>query len=162
MAVRLPVLRARVPLPPGRFLVLISVTRLSRPQGHSAAGKVSSIEKIHLIWTRTRGFPACSIVLEPTTLLRDPINRNIRYKLALNERQKGTGYVTSHTSGSGFTGCCLRDSENGWQIQTHITVVLWRKCCDKCKWSINKKTRYWVIYCKVCLVNKRSQEETKI
>jgi hypothetical protein len=32
------------PLPPGRFLVLISVKRLSRPQGHNAAKRIRSIE----------------------------------------------------------------------------------------------------------------------
>jgi hypothetical protein len=45
MAVRLSVLLVGCPLPPGRFLVLISVKRLSRPQGHSAAGRIRSIEK---------------------------------------------------------------------------------------------------------------------
>jgi hypothetical protein len=37
-------LRADRPLPPGRFLVLISVKSLSRPQGHCAAGRIGSIE----------------------------------------------------------------------------------------------------------------------
>jgi hypothetical protein len=41
MAVRLSALRAGLPLPPGSFLVLISV---SRPQGHIAAGRIRSIE----------------------------------------------------------------------------------------------------------------------
>jgi hypothetical protein len=31
--------------PPGRFLVLISVKRLSRPQGHSAVESIRTIEK---------------------------------------------------------------------------------------------------------------------
>jgi hypothetical protein len=53
-----------------RFLVLISV---SRPQGHSAAGRFRSIEKANdFIGTRTRGLPACSIVPQPTTLPRAP------------------------------------------------------------------------------------------
>jgi hypothetical protein len=42
--------------------------RLSRPQGHSAAGSIRSIEKIHLIGTRTRDLMACNIVPQPTTL----------------------------------------------------------------------------------------------
>jgi hypothetical protein len=47
--------------------------RLSRPQGHSAAGRITSIEKSnYLIGKRTRYFPACSIVPQPTTLPRSP------------------------------------------------------------------------------------------
>jgi hypothetical protein len=73
MAVRLSALRAGRALPPGIFLVLISVKRLSRPQGHSAAGRIRSIEKIHIIETRTRDLLACSIVPQPTTLPRAPL-----------------------------------------------------------------------------------------
>jgi hypothetical protein len=40
--------------------------RLSRPQNHSAAGRIRSIEKSNdLIWSRTRDLPACSIVPQP-------------------------------------------------------------------------------------------------
>jgi hypothetical protein len=45
MVVRLSALCTSRPLPPGRFLVLISVNRLSQPQGHSADGRIRSIEK---------------------------------------------------------------------------------------------------------------------
>jgi hypothetical protein len=34
------------------------------------AGRIRSIEKIHLIGTRSRDLPACSIVPQPTTLPR--------------------------------------------------------------------------------------------
>jgi hypothetical protein len=45
--------------------------RLSRPQGHSAAGKITLTEKLNdLIGNRTRDLPACSIVPQPTTLQR--------------------------------------------------------------------------------------------
>jgi hypothetical protein len=47
---------------------------MSRPQGHSGAGRVRSIEKIHLLGTRTRDLPTCSIVPEPTTLPRAPVS----------------------------------------------------------------------------------------
>jgi hypothetical protein len=54
----------------GRFEILI-YDRLSRIQGHSGAGSIRSIEKSNdLIGNRTRDLPACSIVLEPTTLPR--------------------------------------------------------------------------------------------
>jgi hypothetical protein len=47
--------------------------RPSRPQGHSAAGRIRSIEKSNdLIGNRTRDLPACSIVPQPTTLLCAP------------------------------------------------------------------------------------------
>jgi hypothetical protein len=46
--------------------------RLSRPQGHSEAGRIRSIEKSISSWTRTGGLPACSIVPQPTTLPRSP------------------------------------------------------------------------------------------
>jgi hypothetical protein len=47
--------------------------RLSRSQGHSAAGRIRSNEKSNdLIRTRTSDLPACSIVPQPTTLPRAP------------------------------------------------------------------------------------------
>jgi hypothetical protein len=56
--------------PPGRFLV----QRLSRPQGHSAAGRIRSNEKSNdLIGHGTRDLPVCSIVPQPTTLPRAPL-----------------------------------------------------------------------------------------
>jgi hypothetical protein len=58
VAVRLSALRAGRSLPPGRFLVLISVKRLSRPQDPSAAGWITSIEKNPLI----------SLGIEPATI----------------------------------------------------------------------------------------------
>jgi hypothetical protein len=46
---------------PGRFLVLISV-RCCQPQGHSAAGRIRSIEKSNdLIGNRSRDFPVTSM-----------------------------------------------------------------------------------------------------
>jgi hypothetical protein len=56
------------PPPPVRFLVLISVKRLSWPQGHSMARRIRSFEKIHLIGTWSRDLPACSTVPQPTWL----------------------------------------------------------------------------------------------
>jgi hypothetical protein len=48
--------------------------RLSRPQGHSAAGRMRSIEKkSNEIGNRTRDLPACSIVTQPTTLPHAPL-----------------------------------------------------------------------------------------
>jgi hypothetical protein len=61
-------LRAGRCLPPGTFLVLISVKCLSRPQGHIAAGRIMSIEKSNdFIGIRTHDLPSCNIVLQPPT-----------------------------------------------------------------------------------------------
>jgi hypothetical protein len=43
---------------------------MSRPQGHSAAGRIRSIEKSNDMGNRTRDFPVCSIVPQPTALPR--------------------------------------------------------------------------------------------
>jgi hypothetical protein len=54
--------------------------RLSRPQGYNAAGRVRSIKKSNdHIGNQTRDLPACSIVLQPTTLPRSPLIGDIRY-----------------------------------------------------------------------------------
>jgi hypothetical protein len=72
MAVRLSALHVGRSLPPGKFPVLISV-RLSRPQGHIAAGRIRSNEKPNdLIGNRIRDLLACNIVLQPITLSRAP------------------------------------------------------------------------------------------
>jgi hypothetical protein len=65
--------------PPGRLLVLISVKRQSRLLGHSAAGRIRSIEKSSdLIGNRSRHLTASSIVTQPTALPRAPrIKRNV-------------------------------------------------------------------------------------
>jgi hypothetical protein len=48
--------------------------RLSRPQSHSAVGRIRSIEKYNdFIGIRTRDHPVCSIVPQSTTLPRAPI-----------------------------------------------------------------------------------------
>jgi hypothetical protein len=73
MAVRLSALRAGRSLPPRKIPGTQFCQRLSRPQGHSAAGRIRSIEKSNdLIGIRSRNFPACSIVPQPTTLPRAP------------------------------------------------------------------------------------------
>jgi hypothetical protein len=49
--------------------------RLSRPQGHSAAGNIRSIEKSNeLIGIEICDLPSCSIVFQPTTLPRALLN----------------------------------------------------------------------------------------
>jgi hypothetical protein len=64
MAVRLSALRAGRPLPPGRFLVLIS-----------AAGRIRSIEKSSdLIGNRNRDFKVCSISASTNSCVSQPFS----------------------------------------------------------------------------------------
>jgi hypothetical protein len=74
MAVRLSALRAGHPLPPGRFLVLISVRGWVDPRVIVRLEPLGQLKKIHLIETRTRDLPACSTVPQPTMLSRAPMN----------------------------------------------------------------------------------------
>jgi hypothetical protein len=71
MAVRLLALRSVHPLTPRKIPGTHFYQGLSRPQDHSEAGRISSIEKPNdLIGNRIRDFPACSTVPQPTTLPR--------------------------------------------------------------------------------------------
>jgi hypothetical protein len=69
MAVRLSALRAGRHLPPGRFLVLISVRSRVDCRAIVRLEGLGKLKKIHLIGTGTRDLPNCSIVPQPTTLL---------------------------------------------------------------------------------------------
>jgi hypothetical protein len=76
MAVRLSALHAGRPLPPGRFLVLISVRVWVDPRAIVRLEELGELEKSNdLIGTRSRDLPACSIVPQPTTLPRAPSHR---------------------------------------------------------------------------------------
>jgi hypothetical protein len=73
MAVMLSALRAGRPLPPRKTPGTHFCQRLSRIEGHSAVGRIRSIEKSsEFIGNLTRNLPACRIVAQPTTLTRAP------------------------------------------------------------------------------------------
>jgi hypothetical protein len=75
MAVRLSPLRAGRPFTPRKIPGTHFCQNLSRPKGHSADGRIRSIEKSNvLIGNRTRDLPACSIVPQPITLPLAPVN----------------------------------------------------------------------------------------
>jgi hypothetical protein len=57
--------------------------RLSRPQGHSATGRISSLKNSNdTIGNRTRDLPVCSVVSKPISHLAPPTERNMANLLA--------------------------------------------------------------------------------
>jgi hypothetical protein len=99
MAVRLSALRAsRPPFTPRKIPGTHFFQKLSRPQGHSGAGKIRSIAKSSdLIENRTRDLPACSIVSQPTTLPRAPLNYKEIIDTIMTQRENGSLRQTTNT-----------------------------------------------------------------
>jgi hypothetical protein len=78
-------LRAGRPLPPRKIPDTHFCLRLSRPQGHTAPGRIRSTEKSNdLIGNPTRDRLACSIVPQPTMLPRAPLLHRMNTKQAEN------------------------------------------------------------------------------
>jgi len=69
----------RPPLPPGNIPGTHFCQRLSRPQGHSAAGRIMSMKNSNdIIGNRTRNLPACSTVPQPTAPPLAPITKKVK------------------------------------------------------------------------------------
>jgi hypothetical protein len=78
-------------LPPGRFLVLISLRGWADLRAIVRVERIRLIEKSsYLIGNRTSAFPACSIVPQPTSLPRTPCDIHFVYKE--NQRNKAAAY----------------------------------------------------------------------
>ena len=87
--VRLSALRTGRLYPQEIFLVLISVKRLSQPQGHSAAGRIMSMKNSNeTIGNRTRDLPTCSAVPQPITLPRAHNRTTYRTKVTVQEMNR--------------------------------------------------------------------------
>jgi hypothetical protein len=110
MAVKLSALSAGPTFDPRKSPGSHFCSRLSRPQGHSAAGRIRSIKKCNnLIGNRTGDLPTCRTMPQPTTLTRVPF-----YLLTyVNIRAKHT--TTQHTK----MLCYLRASQN---YRKHVTA----------------------------------------
>jgi hypothetical protein len=130
MAVRLSALRVGRPLsptPPGRFVVLISVSGWVDPMAIVRLQGLGNLKKIHLIGTRTRDFPACSIVSQPTTRQRSPSLRCV---------QKELKYVSSCTvSKTYFEAASSSENDvNCYIIRTLLDLA------SSTRWEPNRHT----------------------
>jgi hypothetical protein len=99
-AVRFSDLCSGRPLPPGRFLIIISVSGWVKPKTIVRLEGLGELKKSNdLIGTRTRILPTCSIVPHPTTLSRAPPYQGgchisvfrVRFKLRVPHLQKEWG-----------------------------------------------------------------------
>ena len=71
----------RPPLPPENIPGTHFYYRLSQPQGHSAAGRIMSMKNSNdTIGNRTRDFPTCSAVPQPTAPPRTFTQKSVSYK----------------------------------------------------------------------------------
>jgi hypothetical protein len=128
MAVRLSALRAGRSLPPRKIPDTYFCWRLSRPQGHNAAGRIRSIEKSNdLIGNRTPDLPAYSIEPQPTTLPGYPT----RLYTSVNVAWISTG------------NCCYRHCS--WLRCTCFAVIhIYAKCNQDiiacCHWMCTIRT----------------------
>jgi hypothetical protein len=79
--------------PPGTFLVLTYIKRLSRPQCPSAAGRIKSTEKFsELIGNGTRDLLAFSVMRKATTPQRAPCSQGVK-----GRKYSFSGRILFHT-----------------------------------------------------------------
>jgi hypothetical protein len=87
MAARLSALHAGRHLPPGRFLVLISVRDWVDPRTIVRLEGLGKLKNIHIIGTRTSDLPVCIIVPQPTTLPVEEFSSDIFHYRSLYSRR---------------------------------------------------------------------------
>jgi hypothetical protein len=84
MVVKLSAISAGRLLPTKKIPGIHFCYKVSPPQGHSEAGRIRSSKKSNdFIRNRTRDFSACSIVPQPTTLLRATSNLELIPKIGI-------------------------------------------------------------------------------
>jgi hypothetical protein len=67
--------------------------------------------KLHLIGTRTRGLPACSIVPQPTTLLRAPSPHVFVNKMIIKGNNIEEVNLTESSRQDSIAGFCDHDED---------------------------------------------------
>jgi hypothetical protein len=146
MAVRLSAIRAGRPLSPGRFLIFISVRNWVDPQGHSAAGRIRSIEKSSdLIGEWNPRLLACSVVPQPTTQTGAP---NVRTYIT-DQTIKKSGFCSRQGQISFSSQCAgrlwgplsLLSNGYGGLFLVGKSTGMWRPFFMS--WSLIKHNKNW-------------------
>jgi hypothetical protein len=134
MAVRLSTLSAGCLLPPRMMPGAHFCWRLSRPQGHSTAGRIKSIKNSnYFIGNRTRDLAACSVVPQTTPLPRAQYEFEWKGKETKKRRngrigrkwiEEKVGDCRRKEEG-GREGKCRRETEGEQKFR--INTKRWRK-----------------------------------
>ena len=110
-------------------------TRLSRPQGHTATGRIMSMKNsIDTIGNRTRDLPACSTVPHPTVPPRAPRSR---VPVTVIMYIYHTSHPSSRAQNTGTT------SDVAPEVRTHRSVWRVRSTCKSS--NLNMYTGDWEI-----------------
>jgi hypothetical protein len=154
MAVRLSALCARRPLPPGRFLVLISVRGWVEPRAIVRLEGLGQLKKSNdHIWNRTRDLAACiSIMPQPTTPPRAPkVHRNVKFLITSYIKTKfqlsGTLFTRKKNIRSlgseKLTSWWRSKRERRWNTKNNtLNISVWRE---------KKKLQNFLFWCLVLL-----------
>jgi hypothetical protein len=125
----------RPPLPPGNVPGTHFCQRLSRPQCHSATGRIMSMKNANdSIWNRNRDLPICSSVLSPLCHQLSPLCHrgpptlfqwNTKtYNLKLTHSSFSTQRMSNITSQSFvFQKCFNSHSHNQLTLTKHVIYV---------------------------------------
>ena len=125
---RLSALRTGHLYPPGNIPGTPFCKRLSRPQGHSAAGRIMK-NSSDTIGNRTRNLPACSAVLQPTRPPRAP------YVSLIGTDRRAVVYSALPLFGFTITICI-----NYWLLRPAYVRVLIRHS-HECTTSVQTKRK---------------------
>jgi hypothetical protein len=122
MAVRFSSLRVGRPSPPRRFLVFNPVRGWVDPRAIVRLEWLGQLKKFNdIIGIRTRDFPACSILPQPTTLPRVPFFMEVFFICIITDFQMNIVIASV---------CVLNNFFNVIRFLKIIYLVLWKNCLN--------------------------------
>jgi hypothetical protein len=132
--------------PPGRFLVLISLRSWVYPKAIVWLEGLGQLKKIHLIGTRTRDLPACSIVPQPTTLQRRMISEEWMIRVLM---EVVVAWFKVLNILSGLQGVTIRKTvlfEIRLDVLTYVCMKIWCDVLTPLSWVAPQLNKSPVFY----------------